>query len=308
MANAHFVDFVILVTKETMSNSTEKRSRTVHKEQSDLHIATLDDQYTRQCLATLREVMRTCYGPHGKIHMVHNNTGGHITFTGCSGRLLQVLSVNNALTRVVKTSLESHLSRNSDGALFCGMLCLLLVENSLKLENDNDVHRQLLTDIYEVLLTECLQCLNSSDFQARTQLDFSSIDMSLSYIKTAIQSKLISCGLRIEDLDHFAPLILKTFLEVYSPSGNLGTIHYLTIEGLPAKESKRLNGVLFEMPSIPVYRKDPLKVKRIADGPEKGQIRIVLVLTSMSGDTEELPEATYELSHLQGNTDVDIAI
>ena len=284
-----------------MSNKIGKSSRIVHKEQSDLHVATLDEQKTRQCLATLREVLRMCYGPHGKIHMVHNNVGGHITLTGCSGRLLQALSVNNALVRVVATSVESLLSRHSDGGLFCGLFCLLLVENSLKLENDIYIHRQLLTDMYEVLLGECLECLNSSDFEARAQLNFSNSEMPISFIKTTIQSKIISCGLRTKDLDHLAPLVLKTFLEVYSPTHNLGTIHYLTIEGFPAANSKLFNGILFEMPSIPVYKKNQLNVKRVTEGSHMGQIRIVLVCTSMSGDTEELPEATYELSHLQGN-------
>ena len=288
--------------------TTTSRDRVANKEQSELHISTLDDEHTRQCLATLREVFRTCYGPHGKIHVLHNDSGGHVTLTGSSGRLLPVLTVRNALVRVVTTSVEAHLSRLPDGGCFCALFCLLLVENSLKLETDTyDIHRRLLTDIYEVLLTECMQCLNSKEFEAGAKLDFSNIEMTLNVIRTIVQSKLISCGLRSKDLDHIAMLILKSFLQIYSPSNSLGTIHYLTIEGLPAPESKLLNGVLFQMPSIPVYRKKPLEVKRMDSGAHAGRICMALVSTSMSGDTEELPEARYELTHNEGNVLSDCA-
>ena len=282
--------------------TTATRRRVANKEQSDLHIGTLDDGHTRQCLETLREVFRTCYGPHGKIHVLHNDSGGHVTLTGSSGRLIPVLTVRNALVRVVTTSVEAHLSRLPDAGCFCALLCLLLVENSLKLETDTyHIHRRLLTDIYEVLLSECVQCLNSEEFEAGAKLDFSNIEMTLSVIGTIVQSKLISCGLRSKDLDHIAMLILKSFLQVYSPPNSLGTIHYLTLEGLPSTESRILNGVLFQMPSIPVYRKKPLEVKRMDSGAHAGRILMALVGTSMSGDTEELPEAQYELTHNQGN-------
>lgn len=270
-------------------------SRLVNKEQSSLHISTLEDEHTRQCLTSLRQLFSSSFGPNGSVQMLHNNIGGPVTLTSCAGRLVNALSVHNALARVVTTALQSHLLQCSDGGLFCGTFSLLLVERSLKL----NTHRHLLCDIYESLLQECLTCLTQPEFNARSTIDFSSVKMPLNYIKSVIYAKCISCGLALEDVDHFAQMIMKTFLVSYFPKENRTSIQYLTLEGPPAGDSKLFEGILFQMPSIPIHKKDPISVKYCSDASENKHVRIALVSVSMSGDSEEFSDATYEVVHMR---------
>ncbi len=263
-------------------------SRVATKEQSELHICTLDDQHTRDSLSALLDVFHSCYGPHGKVQMLHNDIGGPVSLTRASGRLLQQLSVRNALGRVVTTSVQSHLQQQSDGGLFSGLLCLLLVENSLQLE----VHRRLLCDIYELFLNESGQCLKSSTNKTSANADFTSIRIPLRHIETVMRGKFTSSVLRSTDIDHVAKLVLKTFLEANFPSKLCGSIEYVNLEGPPVTDSKLLNGFLFHMPSIPVYTKAPINLKKDAFG----SVAVALLSTSMSGDSQELSDATYEVS------------
>ncbi len=267
-------------------------NREARKEQSDLHISPLEDEKTQQSLQELLQVLQTSFGPRGKIKALHNNVGGHVTFTSSSGRIIQQLSVDNPLCRLVTTSLQGHLASNPDGGLFAGTLCLLLVRNSQAI----NIHSHLLTDIFETILLECMSSLNSPSFPAKSKISFSSVHMLQNFVKTIVKSKAISCMLTVKDCDFLANLFLEAFLQTFPKNDvggfNFGTIQYLTVEGKSIRESYILNGILFETPQIPVYRNTPLSLIKCT---HDGQICTAVFSISLAGDCDEFIDATFEV-------------
>ncbi len=274
-------------------------NREAKKEQSDLHITPLEDEKTQQSLRDLLQVFLTSFGSHGKIKALHNNVGGHVTFTSSSGRIIQQLSVDNPLCRLVTTSVQGHLSSYPDGGLFAATLCLLVVRNSHSLT----IHRHLLIDIYETILIECMSILNSPSFPAKSKISFSSVYMLQNFVKTIVKSKAISCVLTVKDCDFLSNLFLEAFLQTFPKNDdrgfNFGTIQYLTVEGKSTRESHILNGILFEAPQIPVYRNTPLNLIKCTEGPHKGQICTAVFSVSLAGDCDEFVDATYEVEDIK---------
>merc|ERR1712165_682305 len=99
----------------------------------------------------------TARGPNGKLKVLHNNVGGHVTLTSSSGRLFSCLSVKNPLLKLLLSCVQGHIQSYTDAGLFAAGLALSLTLNSL----DLDLHPRLIAEVYEHLLSESLSILKS---------------------------------------------------------------------------------------------------------------------------------------------------
>ncbi|XP_034408169.1 McKusick-Kaufman/Bardet-Biedl syndromes putative chaperonin isoform X2 [Cyclopterus lumpus] len=81
-------------------------------------------------LHLLKQLLKSCFGPTGRLKQVHNNIGGHVVTTSTSSVLLPAISSSQPFINLIKTSILNHVSRFSDCGLLVDALDVLLVDGS----------------------------------------------------------------------------------------------------------------------------------------------------------------------------------
>ena len=281
-------------------------SRLAGKQASEIQYHTLGDDTTSAALTTLHTLIRTSFGPNGQLKLLHNNTGGHVTLTSCSGRLLGALSVSQPVVRLVTTAIQAHVNTYSEGGLFTALLALNLIQNALRLS----LPRRLVMEAYELFLRQSVDYLDSTDCECRQSLEMGHLDQLRAVVKSVISPK-VGCDLSPEDTNHLTGLIIRAFLKTFqggsaSQNPTEGTINYVSLEGRPASESKLHDGVLFATPQIPTYR---MRQPQIPHRPD-GSIRVAVFTVSLAGDFEDIVDTPYELinDHPTGGPDLQAAV
>ena len=267
-----------------------RNGRVCTSQQSELHIKPLSDPDTLTALRELHRMFKSCYGPAGKLKLLHNNTGGHVTVTSSSGRLLHGLTVTKPVIKLLKSVIQEHLMLFSDCGTLTGLLSLALINSSLKL----DLNRHLLTDIHEVVCKWCIEALEREDCACKVQLAITDFDALLNVVGSVMRSKP-GCSLYGKDRDHICNLVLDAFLRTFqsegSHSAHFGSVRYVSFEGLHPSSSQIIDGILFPSPNVPAYAKACIHAKC----GENGLIKVALFNISLSGDSEQYIDATYEL-------------
>lgn len=132
-----------------------RRSRLTPNTPSSLTLNLLGVPDTLASVSTMRMLVESCLGPHGCCKLIHNNTGGHVTVTSSTRRVLESAQISSPVLRLVSSTIERHANAWGDGTTLAAALGLMLIEESLK-----NQHR--VTEIYNPLLVECSQHLQSS--------------------------------------------------------------------------------------------------------------------------------------------------
>ncbi|GCB67275.1 hypothetical protein scyTo_0008026 [Scyliorhinus torazame] len=240
-----------------------------------------------QVLSTLRGIVESCYGPFGRLKLIHNSVGGYIVTTSQSSALLGNLSVSHPVIKLIIASVLNHVSRFSDSGLFTAILCCNLAENAKRL----NVPCSHIVKIHKHLLNICIDYLTSEECACRIQIDFSNSKTLLSLVRTVINKP--TCMLTTKEADCISSLVLKAFFyTIPSVIGNnisLGKMLIVPIEGQGATDSCVLSGILIEIFASYSTTIDITKLTF-------GCIKIAVFSVSMSGDVVDSGNGTWEVA------------
>ncbi|XP_068423242.1 molecular chaperone MKKS isoform X2 [Clinocottus analis] len=271
-------------------------SRLVKKSPSVCTDLPLDNTDICNKLHLLRQLLKSCFGPTGRLKQVHNNIGGHVVTTSTSSVLLPAISSSQPFINLIKTSILNHVSRFSDCGLFAAVLCLSLIEHATRSGLSGSVAIRVNTH----LLGLCTSYLQREDCGCKVKLDFCSSHSLVALARGVISSKP-ACALTEQEALHVSKLAVRAFLltvPCQSPGEvTLGKIVTVSVEGHPVLNSAVFPGLLVDAPDV--LRVDGL------ESPLSHPLRVVLFSASLAGDLAELGDGTIEV-HPGADTDLQI--
>ncbi|NXY21914.1 TCPB protein, partial [Atrichornis clamosus] len=243
-----------------------------------------------QSLSQLSGILKSSYGPAGRLKQLHNGMGGYVCTTSQSSALLGHLSLSHSVLRVLAASVQNHVSRFSDCGLFTAMLCCGFIENFRSL----NVAPCTVIKISKHLLSLCMDHLKSEACACRVSVDFSSVETLMCLVRSILTSKP-ACMLNKTEVDHLTTLILKAFIFTVpchvETNAVLGKCVIVPVKGRRVVDSTVLPGLLIETPEIQLGK--PLAVKRTGSN----VIKIAVFCVSMSGDGFNPEEGTITVHH-----------
>ncbi|KAK3595554.1 hypothetical protein CHS0354_021663 [Potamilus streckersoni] len=267
-------------------------SRLIPKQESSLERETQDSPQLRDALALLLDITSSAQGPWGKIKMVQNLSGGHITMTTTSKRLFSSISISKPVIGLIITAAQGHLATFDDAGLFLVKFATLLIISSL----ESDINRKLLPEIYEKFLLLITLFLDPSSCPFIIKTAIGDIDFMLCCVKSIIQSKPL-IRLQGSRLNIVAKLLLEVFLNILPKEGTLAyildNIHIIYSEGVCAEKSFCTDGLLIDFPEVSSLRVCKLSPRTVMHNGKK-RVKVAIVIVSMSGDVEEVMDTKYE--------------
>ncbi|XP_013914367.1 PREDICTED: McKusick-Kaufman/Bardet-Biedl syndromes putative chaperonin [Thamnophis sirtalis] len=248
----------------------------------------LTKEVISQAVSTFSKIMRSSYGPTGRLKQLHNGMGGYVRISSQSSVLLSSLCVTLPVLKLLVASLQNHLALFGDSGLFTAIFCCNLLE---KYESLNMAPYPFIK-ISKHILSLCLDYLSSETCGCRIPVDFSSSKLLLSLVRSIISSKR-ACMLSRKEADHISILVLRAFLftvpQNVDSSAVLGKCHYIPLKNKRVMDSTVYPGLLIEMPEmhlIPPFKRTP-----------SGQIKVALFGMSMSGDLSHAGEGAIVIHH-----------
>uniref|UniRef100_A0A8C5T2Z2 Molecular chaperone MKKS n=1 Tax=Malurus cyaneus samueli TaxID=2593467 RepID=A0A8C5T2Z2_9PASS len=243
-----------------------------------------------QSLSLLSGILKSSYGPAGRLKQLHNGVGGCVCTTSQSSALLGHLSVSQPVLRVLTASVQNHVSRFSDCGLFTAILCCAFIENFRSL----NVAPFTVIKISKHLLSLCMDYLKSEACACRVSVDFSNVETLVCLVRSILTSKP-ACMLNKTEVDHLTMLVLKAFLFTVpchvETNAILGKCVIVPVKGTRVVDSTVLPGLLIEAPEIQLGK--PLAVKRTGSN----AIKTALFSVSMAGDGFNPEEGTIAVHH-----------
>uniref|UniRef100_A0A8C9Y4L3 MKKS centrosomal shuttling protein n=1 Tax=Sander lucioperca TaxID=283035 RepID=A0A8C9Y4L3_SANLU len=230
-------------------------------------------------LHLLRQLLRSCIGPTGRLKQVHNNIGGHVITTSTSSVLLPAISSSQPFINLIKTSILNHVSRFSDCGLFASILCLSLIEQA----KQSGLRGNVATSVNKHLLGLCTSYLQRQDCGCKVKLDFCSSQSLITLARSIISSKP-ACVLTEREALHISKLAVQAFL-LTVPCNNpgivsLGKIVTVSVEGHSVLNSAVFPGLLVDMPDVFCLN----KVENLHSNP----MCMVVFSASLAGDLSDL--------------------
>ncbi|KAK1905006.1 McKusick-Kaufman/Bardet-Biedl syndromes putative chaperonin [Dissostichus eleginoides] len=256
----------------------------------------LDNADICKKLDLLRQLLRSCFGPTGRLKQVHNNIGGHVVTTSTSSVLLPAISSSQPFINLIKTSILNHVSRFSDCGLFAAILCLSLIEQA----KQSGLRGNVAIRVNKHLLGLCTSYLQGEDCGCKVKLDFCSSQSLITLARSVISSKP-TCVLTEPETLHISRLAVQAFLLTVPCSSpgivSLGKIVTVSVEGHGVLNSAVFPGLLLDMPDV--FTID--KVENLSSD----ALLMVLFSASLAGDLSELGDGIIEL-HPGVDTDSQI--
>uniref|UniRef100_A0A8C8DYR0 MKKS centrosomal shuttling protein n=1 Tax=Oryzias sinensis TaxID=183150 RepID=A0A8C8DYR0_9TELE len=233
-------------------------------------------------LHLMKELLKSCYGPRGRLKHVRNNIGGRVTTSSASSVILPALYSSQPLLNLIKSSVLNHISRFSDCGLFAGVFCLSLLEQARR----HELRESLAIKVNKHCLSLCTSYLQRDDCACRVKIDFSS-SQNLMTLAGSIVSSKPACLLTEAEKLHISTMAVRAFLQTIPCSSpgpvTLGQTVTVTVRGLPVLDSAMFPGLLVEM-------HDDFNQTDSSSEP----LRTVLFSTSLAGDLAELGDGTIE--------------
>ncbi|NXD54934.1 TCPB protein, partial [Corvus moneduloides] len=243
-----------------------------------------------QSLSLLSGILKSSYGPAGRLKQLHNGVGGCVCTTSQSSALLGHLSTSQPVLRVLTASVQNHVSRFSDCGLFTAILCCGFIENFRSL----NVAPFTIIKISKHLLSLCMDHLKSEACGCRVSVDFGSVETLVCLVRSILTSKP-ACMLNKTEVDHLTTLVLKAFIFTIpchvQTNAVLGKCMIVPVKGRRVVDSTVLPGLLIETPEFQLGK--PLAVKRTGSN----TIKTALFSVSMSGDGFNAEEGTIAVHH-----------
>ena len=265
----------------------EVMSRLVKKSPSLCVDLPLDNTDVCNKLRLLRQLLTSCYGPSGKLKLVHNNIGGHVVTTSTSSRLLAAISSSQPLVNLITTSILNHVSRFSDCGLFAATLCLDLIEQAKQSGLRGDVCIRLNRHFLGV----CVSYLQRGDCCCKVKLDFCSSHNLIALARSVISSKP-ACMLTEQETLHISKLAVQAFL-LTLPCDKPGTVSLgqtvtISVEGHSLLNSAVFPGLLVDVTGVLCIDKS----ENLSSHP----VCMLLFSASLAGDIPELGDGIIEVS------------
>ncbi|XP_062912223.1 McKusick-Kaufman/Bardet-Biedl syndromes putative chaperonin [Mobula hypostoma] len=262
-------------------------SRIVPKVSSTCSSGPLNSNVLCQALSIVRGIVESCYGPFGRLKLIHNAVGGNIITTSHSSVLLGNLSLSHPVIKLLMASMWNHISRFTDSGLFATILCCNLTESAKQL----NIPSNHIVKIQKDLLNICISYLSSEDCSCKIKIDFSNTKMLLSLVGTVINKP--TCMLTIKETDYISSLVLKAFFHtipsVIGDNVTLGKTLIVPIEGQNVTDSCVLHGILIEIFASYSMKIDTAKLTF-------GCIKIAVFSVSMSGDVVDSGNGHWEVA------------
>ncbi|XP_030052184.1 molecular chaperone MKKS [Microcaecilia unicolor] len=273
-------------------------SRVEPKKPSICTSGPLKREVISQSLSVLSEILKSCYGPSGRLKQLHNGIGGNVCTTSQSSALLGGCTVSHPVLKVLIASVRTHVSCFSDCGLFAAILCCNLIENFQR----TALTPHTVGKISKHLLSLCTDYLKSEECGCRVAVDFGSSKALLSLACTVLTSKP-ACMLTVKEANYISALLLKAFLlTVPNEMGtniSLGKSIIVPIEGQRVTDSAVFPGLLIEMPVFELRKLFP--VKRWS----ASTIQMALFSISLSG---ELPDTGKGMVVVQSGVSPERAV
>uniref|UniRef100_A0A8C6SY90 McKusick-Kaufman syndrome n=1 Tax=Neogobius melanostomus TaxID=47308 RepID=A0A8C6SY90_9GOBI len=246
-------------------------------------------------LYVLKELLKSSYGPTGRLKQIHNNIGGQVATTSTSSVLLPALTSSEPFINLIRTSIINHTSRFSDCGLFTAILCLYLIEQ-VQLPG---LRKWVSQRVYKQLLDLCTTYLQEEDCPCKAKVAFNSSQILIRLAYSVISSKP-ACVLKEAEVLHISTLTVRGFLFTVPCNdpgvAKLGRIITIPVEGLPVLNSAVFPGLLLDTPDI------TLQHTKLCRG---GPLRTIIISESLAGDISELGDGTLEL-HNRANVESQI--
>ncbi|KAL9989194.1 hypothetical protein ACROYT_G003717 [Oculina patagonica] len=249
---------------------------------SQIAVQPLDDGKVRGSLRTLKDLVQSALGPNGRLKFFQSSSGGHVTVTSTSSKILHGLSgLSHPIPRLILSAVRGHLDAYSDGGLRTALLLLSLIQSSF----DLPVPRSLVTQINQHSLEVITNHLQSCRW--KMNVDIGHMKSMLSIVNSIIGTKP-ACHLSESDKQHISVLVIKAFLQSLpsnttkdcsAPVAAPLPVQIVTCEGDPVTESKILQGVLLQAPEIATFQRNKALVNH--------STKVALYNVSMAGDTDE---------------------
>ncbi|XP_014352754.1 McKusick-Kaufman/Bardet-Biedl syndromes putative chaperonin [Latimeria chalumnae] len=260
-------------------------SRVEHKKPSLCSSAPLSNTAVSRALVSFHGIVKSCYGPTGRLKQIHNGMGGHICTTSQSSALLGSMTFTHPVLKLLIVSVLNHTSRFSDCGLFAAILCCSLIDNLQR----TSIPSSLAIKVSKHLSTLCTEYLNSEDCGCRIPVDFSSSKTLFSLVRTVLASKP-ACMLTKKEADHISSVVLKAFLlTIPNEVGThvfLGKNIIIPVEGQRVMDSTVLPGILVDAPGF--------HSGKAADRNKlhQGCIKLALFSVSLSGNLTDVGDGT----------------
>ncbi|XP_034464128.1 McKusick-Kaufman/Bardet-Biedl syndromes putative chaperonin [Hippoglossus hippoglossus] len=262
-------------------------SRLVKKSPSLCVDLPLDNTDVCNKLRLLRQLLASCYGPTGKLKLVHNNIGGHVVTTSTSSVLLAAISSSQPLVSLITTSILNHVSRFSDCGLFAATLCLDLIEQA----KQSGLRGNVCIRLNRHFLGVCVSYLQRGDCCCKVKLDFCSSHNLIALARSVISSKP-ACMLTGQETLHISKLAVQAFL-LTLPCDKPGTVSLgqtvtISVEGHSVLNSAVFPGLLVDVTGVLCIDKS----ENLSSHP----LRTLLFSASLAGDIPELGDGIIEVS------------
>ena len=193
------------------------------------------------------ELLQTSRGPGGKLKLLHNNVGGHVSMTSSSNRLLSLLSIKQPLNKLLSVAIQSHVQCYSDAGLFMGIIASQLVVIS----HSNVVKANILSKIHNFLSKQCFTYLESNHCQCKFVLEMGELQVLRNIGHSFLKSKP-GCILSECKRNFLTDLIVELFLHTFKNKINkniysrFGVVNYLSFYGMDPLNSAIHKGILIE--------------------------------------------------------------
>ncbi|KAH0621870.1 hypothetical protein JD844_023571 [Phrynosoma platyrhinos] len=228
-------------------------------------------------LSVLGQIVRSCYGPTGRLKQLHNGVGGYVRTSSQSLALLGGLSVTSPGLKLLTASVQNHLAHFSDCGLFTAIFCCSLLEKFQEL----NITPCTFIKTSQHLLSLCLDYLASETCGCRIPVDFGSSKIPLTLVRSILTSKP-ACRLSRKEADHISILVLEAFLftipENIDTHVKLGKCLYIPVKNKRVMDSAVYPGLLIEVPEPHLARIHLIKKDT------SSTIKMALFCMSLSGD------------------------
>ncbi|XP_060118126.1 molecular chaperone MKKS [Heteronotia binoei] len=238
----------------------------------------LSQETVGHALSVFGNLVKSCYGPTGRLKQLHNGMGGYVRTTSHSSSLLGSLCVTHPVLKLLTASVQNHVSRFGDGGLFTAVLCCGLLGKLRGLNVASHTRGR----ICQHLLSQCLSYLASEACGCKIPVDFSSSKSLLDLVRSVLTSKR-GCMLSRKEAEHVGALVLKAFLLTVPQEGGasvagFGKCLYVALKDKRVTDSSVCPGILIEIPEFHLARMLP--GRRTTQSP----VRTALFSVSLSGD------------------------
>ncbi|GFO22433.1 mckusick-kaufman/Bardet-Biedl syndromes putative chaperonin [Plakobranchus ocellatus] len=283
---------------------------------SQIKVASVDSPDNLSSISAFLDLVGSCSGPDGGIHMIRNPCGGHVTMTTDSSRLLASMCLSRQILKLVMNSVQGHLKEFGDGGKYLAFACLSLIKLTIQ-ETGKSTHHRAYSALNEQFVKLVSEYLNSEECAVCVNADLTDMHVLFAYTRSVISTRPL-LHLSERDFEQISQLIVKCFVESIPEQENNdsgpGHSNRIFIVGSPLehpRSSRLLKGLLLECPELPIVKGEHafsiMKTNQrskdfLSEGDSSKCIKVALVTCSMSGDLEDIVSATFEVSEGQAAT------